>query len=187
MKKFLFLVALIIATSMGLNAQECNVKGVVKYEYNDYVGYKIDEGAEIYVLSKQKADSIDIQIWQEYEKLAKNYMRYLKYKNDDDFSSLDEATICRFAGFSTSSKSVLDKYDKKCFHQYCYFVENAEYIEVVDGSGKYSLKLPYGEYFILAKSKNRERPLVSELTGRILIEKITVNKPTKIVSFDFCY
>lgn len=172
---------------MESNAQECNVKGVVKYEYNDYVGYKIDEGAEIYVLSKQKADSIDIQIWQEYEKIAKNYMRYLRYKNGDDISYLGDETIRGFAGFSTSSESRLNELDKKCLHQYFYFVENAEYIEVVDGSGKYSLKLPYGEYFILAKSKNRERPLVSELTGRVLIEEATVNKPTKIVSFDFCY
>lgn len=187
MKKFLFLVALIIATSMGLNAQICNVKGVVKYEYNDYVGYKIDEGAEIYVIPTQKADSIDINIWGEYESIAKNYMTYLKYKNDDDFKGLDEATISRFAGFSTSSKIVLDKYAKDCYNQYIYFTENAEYVELVDGSGKYSLKLPYGEYYIMAKSKNRERPILVELTGRVLIEKVTINKPVKIISFDFCY
>lgn len=187
MKKFLFLATLIIVASMGLNAQECNVKGVVKYKYNDYVGYKIDEGAEIYVLSKQKADSIDIQIWQEYEKIAKNYMRYLSYKKDDDIRYLDDATIRSFAEFSTLSESRLKELDKDIFKQYVYFIENAKYLEVVDGSGKYSLKLPYGEYFILAKSKNRERPLLSELTGRVLIKEVTVNKPTKIVSFDFCY
>lgn len=187
MRKTLLLISLIMEIFMRVDAQECNVKGVVKYKYNDYVGYRIDEGAEIYVLSISKADSINAQMWEEYESIAKTYMQFLEYQNDEDLSELGIDFIRTYTGFSNESANKLNKLDTEIFDQYTYFVKNAEYIEVVDSSGKYSLKIPYGDYLILAKSKNRERPLLSELTGRILIEKVTVDKPTKIVSFDFCY
>ena len=65
MKKKFLLVVILFATTIGLNAQNCNLKGVVKYEYNDYVGYKIDEGAEIYVVSAKNAECINAQTWSE--------------------------------------------------------------------------------------------------------------------------
>ena len=187
MKKMFLLVAILFATTIGLNAQNCNLKGVVKYEYNDYVGYKIDEGAEIYVVSAKNAECINAQTWLEYERLAEGYMRYLKYQKDDDIRCLDDATIRRFAEFSVSSENSLKELDKECFEQCAFIKDNAEYIELVDGTGKYALQLPYGEYYILVKSKNRERPLVTELTGRVLVEKVKIDKPSKILSFDFCY
>lgn len=187
MRKMLLLFAVLFATTIGLNAQNCNLKGVVKYEYNDYVGYKIDEGAEIYIISTNNAEGVNAQTWLEYERLAKGYMRYLKYQNDDDIRYLGDATIRRFAEFSKSQESSLKELDKKCFEQHAFITNNAEYIELVDGTGKYALQLPYGEYYVLVKSKNRERPLVTELTGRVLVEKVKIDKPSKILSFDFCY
>lgn len=64
MKKILLSIAILFATTIGLNAQNCNLKGVVKYEHNDYLGYKIDEGAEIYVISTKNAGvNVDIYIY----------------------------------------------------------------------------------------------------------------------------
>ena len=186
-KRLFFLIAVFFMVNLGINAQECNLQGIVKYEYNDYIGYKIDDGAEIYIVSVKSAPTIDIQTWDSYENLARSFIKYLRYKNDDDIGMLDNASIRIFADFSIETENRLNSLDKKCLEQYTFITENAEYLELVDGSGKYSLKLPYGEYYILAKSKNRDRALVTELTGRKTLKKVKIDKPAKIVSFDFCY
>lgn len=172
-----------------LNAQNCNIQGIVQYEYNDYVGYKIDAGAEIGVISLKNANEIGINVetWNKYEKLAKSYMSYLDFKNDDDTKYVSDSTIRDLLNWQKKSEDELKNISKECFSQYLNAVDNFEYIALVDASGKYTLSLPYGEYVIIAKSKHRERPLVTELTGRILVEKVKIEKPAKIISFDFCY
>lgn len=188
MKKILLSIAILFATTIGLNAQNCNLKGVVKYEHNDYLGYKIDEGAEIYVISTKNAGvNVDIYIWNRYEKLAKKYVYYLEYKQDEDLRYYGEETIRKMTDFSIANEKQLEDLDKICLKQLCYLKDNAEYLELVDSSGKYALQLPYGEYYVLVKSKNRVRPLVTELTGRVLVERVKIDKPSKILSFDFCY
>jgi hypothetical protein len=186
-KRILFLIVLLFATSIGLYAQNSNLKGVVQYEYNDYIGYKIDAGAEIYAISTKNATSVNDSIWQEYETLAKRNMEYLSVKNDDDINALSDETLRRFANFSHADKAKLDRLDKKCMEQFLVIKKNAENIELVDASGKYTMSLPYGEYYILAISKHRERPLLTELTGRKLLKKVKIDKPAIILSFDFCY
>lgn len=172
-----------------INAQECNIQGVVQYEYNDYIGYKIDTGSEIGVVSVKKALELGVvaEDWRNYEKLAKQYMKYLSWKNDDELSVYGISTIRDITGFSIDTEIELKKYDNLCCEQYIKLLGNYEYETLVDGTGKYALTLPYGEYLIFAKSKNRQRPLSTELTGRILVEHIIINKPSKIISFDFCY
>ena len=172
-----------------LNAQNCNIQGIVQYEYNDYVGYKIDAGAEIGVISLKTANEIglNVETWNKYEKLAKSYMSYLDFKNDDEVRYVDDNTIRNLLGWSKQSEDELKSIADECFSQYINAVDNFEYIALVDASGKYTLTLPYGEYIIIAKSKHRDRPLIAELTGRILVEKVKIEKPAKIISFDFCY
>lgn len=172
-----------------LSAQNCNIQGVVQYEYNDYVGYKIDAGAEIGVISLKTANEIGVSVetWDKYEKLAKSYMSYLDFKNDDETRYVPESTIRSLLGWSQKDEDELKSLADECFSQYIKTVDNFEYIALVDASGKYTLTLPYGEYIIIVKSKHRERPLVAELTGRIIVEKVKIEKPARIISFDFCY
>lgn len=169
------------------NAQQCNLQGIVKYEYNDYIGYKIDVGAEIYVISVSNADSVNISDWERYQELAKNYMFYLSIKNDPDTGWVGIETVRSLTEFSEEKEKELEALDSKCFSQFVHVKSNAEYIALVDGSGKYQIELPYGDYYIAAKSNNRMRGLITEIGGRVILEKITINKPATIVGFDFCY
>lgn len=92
-----------------LSAQNCNIQGVVQYEYNDYVGYKIDAGAEIGVISLKTANEIGVNVetWDKYEKLAKSYMSYLDFKNDDETRYVPESTIRSLLGWSQKSEDEL--------------------------------------------------------------------------------
>lgn len=185
--KFLFLLLLVLISTATLKAQKSNIKGVVRYEHNDYVGYRADVGAEIYVISVQKADSVDISKCKKYEECAKDYMKYKIEKADPDNRYIDDSMLRLISGFYKADEEALNDLDSYFFNQSSFIKENAEYIELVDESGKYSIELPYGEYYFLAKSNNRDRSLMSELMGRVLIEKVTIDKPSKIISFDFCY
>ena len=91
-----------------INAQECNIQGVVQYEYNDYIGYKIDTGSEIGVVSVKKALELGVvaEDWRNYEKLAKQYMKYLSWKNDDELSVYGISTIRDITGFSIDTSIV---------------------------------------------------------------------------------
>lgn len=189
MKKFkvsVFLAVVLLMFVAKLNAQQCNLQGVVKYEYNDYIGYKIDEGAEIYIVSVSTAKSVDFEVWERYQELADKYMFYLELKNEYDYG-IDNATIRSISSFSLQNEKELDSLSSKCFSQCLDIQTNAEYISLVDASGKYTQQLPYGEYYILAKSNNRNRILLPEISGRLLLEKVVIEKPTKILSFEFDY
>ncbi len=183
MKKVLFVAVILLTTTFGLFAQNCNLKGIVRYEYNDYIGYKIDAGAEIYIVSTKKAQDFDFVLWEEYKKLSDKYIYYLKLKEAGGGYADNMAAI--FANWEEEDKERLDNISIKCLEQFVSLTANAEYIEIVDESGKYMMQIPYGEYYIIAKSKNRDRPTSTELLGRILIEKVEINKPTELLSFDF--
>jgi hypothetical protein len=189
MKKFILTIAMIFASSVIAIAQQCKVQGLVQYKFNDYVGYKIDAGAEIGVISLENAKKLGFnkKDWEDYDRLSKDYIKYLEVKNDPEITDVNLFLQLLGVKFTNKEKELLDSLDSKCLSQYLEISSNYEYIELVDASGKYALTLPYGEYYIFAKSKNRERALVLELTGRILMEEIKIDKPTKIVSFDFDY
>ena len=185
MRKFIkvlsVLAILFVAIVSKSNAQQCNLQGVVKYKYNDYIGYEIDDGAEIYIISVSSVPNINFQAWEKYQELAKDYMHFLDFKNE--FGITYARTFC----LSEAEEKVLDSLELKCFSESIYIKTNAEFIALVDGTGKYSLQLPFGEYYILAKSNNRKRPIIMELDGRIILKKETIDKPNKILSFEFDY
>ena len=84
MKRKIFFVCVSILLSINmLNAQNGKLKGDVQYQYNDYVGYKVDVGAEVYVVLKQNAPSIfDISKWNDYEKSAVASIKWWDYLNE---------------------------------------------------------------------------------------------------------
>ena len=55
----------------------------------------------------------------------------------------------------------------------------------VDASSSYKIEVPYGDYYIVFKSKNRSRPLVPEFLNRYEIHKVTLKEPQYILSVDF--
>lgn len=184
-KKLAILAILLFAIVSKQNAQQCNLQGIVKYKYNDYIGYKIDEGAEIYIISVNNAKNVNFEEWEKYQELADNYMHFLDLKKES--YGIGIATIRALCGFSEEDEKVLDSLGSKCLSQYVYLKSNAEYVALVDATGKYSQQLPFGEYYILAISNNRKRPLLMELSGRVILEKETIDKPNKIMSFEFDY
>ena len=146
-------------------AQNGKIKGIVQYKYNDYIGYKIDVGAEVYAVSKQNAGDFNLTKWNDYEKTVKTFIEYAEY--------LDEP----IEGLSS-----LDLY---CKRQYEKISERFEEIALVDNSGKYELSLPYGEYYIFVKSKNRNRSFsLTDSEVLILVKEINLSKPLLILSFD---
>ena len=170
MKRKIFFVCVSILLSINmLNAQNGKLKGVVQYQYNDYVGYKVDVGAEVYVVLKQNAPSLfDISKWNDYEKSAVASIKWWDYLN---------GPASTFPGL-----------DADCVKQLELLMEKIDDIALVDNSGKYELELPYGEYYVIAKSKNRSRSFsITEKEGRILVKEVVISKPTTILSFDFDY
>lgn len=183
---FLFVVFCSLNITYGI-AQKCKVQGVVRYEFNDYVGYKVDIGAEIKFIAKEDADSLNVLHWDEYEKLAKKQSYHLIMKQSAEDSYVGEDVIRSFSGFSVEDEARLKELDKICLIEYVKGVSLSSYVGLVDNSGKYEVEIPYGEYYVIAKSANRERSTVTELTGRVIFKLVKIDKPVKILSFDFDY
>ncbi len=183
MKKFLFLVALIMATSMGLTAQTCKVQGVVRYYYNNYIGFKPDVGAEVHFLKySSKYKTPDKKKWDAYQDLVDNWIKYKKYIKVFDKKKTEEVS-----GFKREYNDSLQKLGGLLL------IETAEYESknvikystVVDDSGKYSISVPYGIYYVWIKSKNRKLPTLLEYENRQRMIRVDLKSPTKIISYDF--
>lgn len=182
MKKSVLLLFVLFA--LGANAQECKLKGFVRYKHNDYVGYRADAGAEVYVLSSQNNRYLKKVSWDAYEAYAEQYVKYLEVKNDPD---VPKGYLSLFTSWSVSDKDNLDRLDKECLDQYMKSIDTFEDIALIDESGKYEFQLPYGEYYILVVSKNRDRPTLLEISSRKMLYKVKLNQPAKILSIDFGY
>lgn len=162
--------------------QLCNLQGTVQYKYNDYVGYKIDVGAEVYVYPLEKFSHI-FSLWQEYEKLVKCKMSYIKYKE----YNISDANRRSLSSFSREDEAQFDSIESQLLTEYIKTKDEYVNVSLIDNSGKYSISLPYGEYIVVFKSKNRTRLTLFELSGRITFEKINVDKPALLISCDFDY
>lgn len=175
---------LFVLFTVSVNAQECKLKGFVRYKHNDYVGYRADAGAEVYVVSTKNNHHFNDESWEAYETYAKQYVEYLMLKNDPEIPS---EYLFMFTKWRSSDKESLDKLDMKCLDQYSKSIDSFEDIALIDESGKYELQLPYGEYYVLVISKNRDRPTLLEIQGRKLLYKVVLNQASKILSVDFEY
>lgn len=112
-------------------------------------------------------------------------MNYLSLKKEID--GLDDDAIRRLAKFTKENETELKELSSECLIQYIENKSIAPYMSLIDSSGKYSIELPYGSYFVFVKSTNRTRPTFAELTGRLILERVTIDKPTQVLSFDFEY
>lgn len=180
----LFTFAIFYLNTAFIMAQKCNLQGIVRYKYNEYLEYKIDVGAEIRIIEVHEAKAVIRTLWQKYDKLASIMVNYLSLKKK---SSTDDDTIRKLTGFSKERETELNELSAKCYEQY---IDNwliAPYMGVIDSSGRYSIELPYGSYFVFVQSANRTRPSISEQAGRLILERVTIDKPTQILSFDFEY
>lgn len=164
----ILLISLFTLICENIFAQDCKLKGIVQYKFNDNIGYKIDVGAEVYVVSKNKLPKLNIKTWEEYEKAALISIKYWKYLNEpaEAFSKLDP--IC---------KKQLDEASQLF-----------EDVSLVDASGNYQFTLPYGDYYIFAISKNRNRSFsITEKENRVIVKKVKLDRPIKVLSINFDY
>ena len=180
MKRMALLITLAVITLGTIYAQKCNLQGVVRYKYNDYLGYKIDVGAEVRIIEVHDAKVVIRTLWQKYDELAGNMMNYLSLKKEID--GLDDDAIRRLAKFTKENETELKELSSECLIQYIENKSIAPYMSLIDSSGKYSIELPYGSYFVFVKSANRTRPTFAELTGRLILERVTIDKPTQVLS-----
>ena len=188
MKVSLFLVVYLFLNSVLGMAQKCKVQGVVRYKYNDYIRYKEDIGAEISFIAKADADSLNISHWDEYGRLAQKQSAHkILAKSVESSYAANEDVIRSVSKFSVNDEARLKKLDEICLAEYLRGVTLSSYVGLVDNSGKYEVEIPYGEYYVIAKSANRKRSTLTEITGRILFKEIQIDKPMKILSFDFDY
>lgn len=175
---------LFVLFTVSVNAQECKLKGFVRYKHNDYVGYRADAGAEVYVVSTKNNHYFNVANWNAYETYAKQYVKYLMLKDDPE---IPREYLFMFTKWNNSDKENLDKLDQECLDQYARSKDSFEDIALIDETGKYEFQLPYGEYYVLVISKNRDRPTLLEISGRKMLYKVTLAQASKILSVDFEY
>lgn len=165
--------------------QNGTIMGSVRYKFNDYQGYKTDVGAIVYAVPVDALQGIvsheDIK---KYEDLAEKKTLYLMALNELDGNK----TLAFMASnYSESYDKTLENLDSKMFDLIASIPSKKVNMALIDSSGIYTMELPYGEYYIIFKSKNRERMTTSELTGRFHVEKINLNSTTELVEYDFDY
>ena len=189
MKHYLLTLIALLCVPMlyAQEQQQCNLQGIIKYEYNDYEGYKTDIGAEVGIVPVSKANMLEFSKWEIYEDLAKRRTTYVLWKNDEDLRLYGDENLRRMTKFSHTDEEKLNSILQDIMTQYIESSKLFEYIGLVDSSGKYAITLPYGEYYIFAKSANRTRLLLPEINGRLMLKKVKIDRPAQIVSFEFCY
>lgn len=168
--------------------QECEITGVVRYKFNDYQGYKVDLGATVIAVPVEIIDSVIThrEIFS-YQKLAERKTEYVRIQNDFKKEGLSGDLANMVMSFSKADSERLEELDKKMFEAYVCAKSNKSNMALVDASGTFSMSLPYGEYYIVFKSKNRDRGTASELTGRLHFKRIALTSTKEIIECDFDY
>lgn len=172
-------------TTQNVQKQNGKITGSVRYKYNDYQGFKTDVGAVVYALPVEALQDIaSYEDIKKYEDLAGKKTQYLLA-----IKELDGNKTLAFMSshYYESDDKILEELDSKMVNLIAALKSKKVNMALIDAGGTYTMELPYGEYFIVFKSKNRERPTVSELTGRFHVEKILLNTLTELVECDFDY
>lgn len=184
MRTKLFLIAILALCTFSTFAQNCNVQGVIRYKYNDYIGYKADLGATVYFIPKSDTVKFLMTAWNRYQELAPRKSQYLLMKEDYYSDEYDEPirSTCKYG---KAEEEILERLDGTCATELPKVESVPSFVTVVDNSGKYEISVPYGEYYIFIRSNNRSRMTLTELLGNIHLEEIKLNTPMKIISHDF--
>lgn len=168
--------------------KEGSITGVVRYKYNDYQGYKSDLGAMVIAVPTSAIDSIiSFDKIKLYEELAEKKTKHQMIRKELMSEGMNGDLAHTIVSFGESSEKQLEEIDSLIIDAFISAKMNKSNIAVVDASGTYTMSLPFGEYYIVFKSKNRERATISELSGRIHFEKLKLSTPAEIIGYDFDY
>ena len=189
MKKIIFLLMFILCYGITQAQNTCKVQGVVRYFYNDTFGYKADLGAEIRFIPKTQNDTIpNCGKWAEYETKSNKVVKFLvaaaEYKKEGIYY-LGENALRELYKVTPSDEEQVKKLSQELFDEVIKLLEYEDNMCLVDNTGMYSIELPKGEYYVVMRSKNRDRPMLAELTGRIYVKEVLLNSCTKVISYDF--
>lgn len=193
MKRFFVLLFLIAFCSLTYAQDMCQVSGVVRFEYNDYIGYRPDLGAEVYFIPKSANDTIPhLKLWEEYEDLAHRGMMYMKYiaegEREGIYSDMYQSMMRSNWRYQKEDEARVDELDKILFNERNTLLKNDDNVALVDASGMYTISLPKGEYYVVFVSANRKRrSWLTELLGRTHVTEIELKGASKKASFDFAY
>ena len=192
MKKFCITLMLILCCGMAQAQNSCKVQGVVRYYYNDTFKYRPDLGAEIRFIPKTQQDTIpSCDKWEEYETKSRKVVKYLltvaEWKDSGVFYMMDDAEgyLRKNWDVTIVDESRVKQLSEQLFTEVATLIGDDRNMCVVDNSGMYSITLPYGDYYVVMKSANRDRPYMAELLGRIYVKEINLNSSTKVISHDF--
>ena len=181
MKKiFILLFCCLCLTS---KAQQCNVQGIIQYYYNDYIGYKPDIGAEVMFIKYSSTHKIPNRSkWEKYQNLVDKWIKFRYLRKHFNFND-----ALNKVGLNECDKDTIQNLGVELANEKNNIIEKnlVKYTTIVDATGKYSITIPYGTYYILIKSRNRKFPTVLEYENRYHMERVKLNSPTQIVSFDF--
>ncbi len=192
MRKICILLAFILCYGMAQAQNTCKVQGVVRFYYNDTFKYRPDLGAEIRFIPKTKQDTIpNCDKWDEYETKSRKVINYLlsvsKMKDNGTFYMMDdtEGFLRKNWDVTKEDENRVTQLSEELFKEVIALLEHDKYMSVVDNSGMYNITLPYGEYYVVMKSANRDRPLMAEILGRMYVKKVKLDGATKVISHDF--
>ena len=190
MKKICILLAFVLCCVVVQAQSTCKVQGVVRYYYNDTFKYRPDLGAEIRFIPKTKQDTIpSCDKWDEYENKSRKVVNYLltvaEWKDEGIYSSDKDSMIRGVWGVEEGDVERVKSLSEELFTEVLLLLQNEEYMTVVDNNGSYNISIPQGEYYVVMKSANRDRPFMAELLGRIYVKEVSIESSTKVISHDF--
>ena len=189
MKKISFLLMFILCYGIIQAQNTCKVQGVVRYFYNDTFGYKADLGAEIRFIPKTECDTIpNCEKWAEYESKSKKVVNFLitaEEWKEEGIYYLGESKLRELHKVTPLDEERVKKLSQELFEEVVMLMSYEDNMCLVDNTGMYSIELPKGEYYVVMRSKNRDRPMMAELAGRVYVKEVNLNSSTKVISHDF--
>ena len=182
MKRILLLFVILFA-GITANAQQCKVQGIVQYYHNEYIGHKADMGAEVMFIKYSSTLKIpNRQKWETYQDIVEKSIKAAYYRK-----YFSKAEAFENAGLTEEDLTKMQELGLELAVEKNDAIEKGlvKYTTIVDGSGMYEISVPYGIYYVLIKSKNREYPSVLEYENRYHMVRVDLKSPTQIISFDF--
>ena len=164
MKKICILLALILCCGAVQAQSNCKVQGVVRYFYNDFVGYRADLGAEIrFIPVTPQATIPNCDKWSDYYWKSHTVISYLikveEWKDECIYYGDNKKTLQSLYGVDDEYMEKFSQLSSDLIPEVTPLLERDEYMCLVDNSGMYLIELPQGEYYGVMKSANRKRPL----------------------------
>ncbi len=192
--KLKYLVILFLLTQCKTEPAE--VTGVVTYFFNNNLGDKPDIGAKVYLLentNKINHSSLDSFLTISVDK--KNYKDLQDLKEMDiKLSALgiptakeslqmradeSEKVLKRLTLFNAETEEKYHLLDSRSNEQFLELISKSNMQTTVDGSGRFYIKVPPGEYTTLIVSNGREGNSITTIGGLISLDSIKLSSGEK--------